>query len=546
MHKLSLADRLRKKLFIYFALALLCLALCVAGAVALPLLHGWKNLEENTLLQNAQFKATAAAEWLRQNRHLARQLAARTGMRQELELLNTGQKSPQRVVPFIMGAIQDSLRQTTDVLSLVRLDNKGKVVAAGGVPVPPEYFPPRKGGEPRVHVSAPVQLGNKTAILFSTAIINRQQERIGTDIMAVSTESLLTLLHDSGLNFLATRTKGELYFFEAKLPTGAELENIKNGMYRALRDEKGVSSDRNQVLAYVPVPESPWAFVTIVDSSSLYAPAWANLTTMLLYIGIVYVLCLLGFCVLVRPLTGTILVHTHELENSNAALRKEQSRRQQLSGELINLIEEIRKDISRDLHDHTGQLLTTLRLQLESLRAEGGQQAPQSAERLATAAAAVTNIQRTLKSIARGLRPPCLDYLGLVPSLETLLEEYRQAGLSVHFFHKNISDMLDAKLAVAFYRIAQEALTNVLRHACASQVHVNFTCQKDIITLSIEDNGKGFDAAAALEERGPVDRLGLTLMQERMILFGGECLIESAQDKGTQIMAQCTVPKEEI
>lgn len=546
MHKLSLADRLRKKLFIYFAFALLCLALCVAGAVALPLLRGWKSLEENTLLHNTQFKATAAAEWLRQNRHLARQLAARTGMRQELELLNTGQKSPQLVVPFIMGAIQDSLRQTTDVLSLVRLDSSGKVVAAGGVPVPPDFFPPRKGGEPRVHVSAPVKLGKETAILFSTAIMNRQQERIGTDIMAVSTESLLALLHDKGKNFLATRAKGELYFFEAQLPNGAELENIKNGMYRALRDEKGVSSDKYQVLAYVPVPESPWALVTIVDSSSLYAPAWANLTTMLLYIGFVYVVCLLGFWLLLRPLTGTILVHTHELENSNAALRKEQSRRQQLSGELINLIEEIRKDISRDLHDHTGQLLTTLRLQLESLRAEGGQDAPHSAERLATAAAAVTNIQRTLKSIAKGLRPPCLDYLGLVPSLETLLEEYRQAGLSVHFFHKNISDMLDGKLALAFYRIAQEALTNALRHACASQVHVNFTCQQDIITLSIEDNGKGFDAAAALEERGPIDRLGLTLMQERMILFGGECLIESAQGKGTQIMAQCTVPKEEV
>lgn len=546
MHKHNLADKLRKKLFIYFASALLCLALCVAGAVALPLLHGWKNLEENTLLQNAQFKATAAAEWLRQNRHLARQLAARTGMRQELESLNTGQKSPEQVVPFIMGAIQDSLRQTTDVLSLVRLDNTGKVVAAGGFPVPSTCFPPHMGSKQRVHVSVPVTLGKETAILFSTAIISRRQERIGTDIMAVSTDSLLTLLHDSGNNFLATRSKGEVQFFDSQFVDTTENENVKNGMYRALRGEKGVFSYNNQVLAYVPVPESPWAFVTIVDSSSLYAPAWANLTTMLLYITLVYALCLLGFWLLLRPLTGTILVHTHELESSNAALRKEQSRRKQLSGELINLIEEIRQDISRDLHDHTGQLLTTLRLQLESLRAEGGQNAPHSEERLATAAATVTSIQRTLKTIAKGLRPPCLDYLGLVPSLETLLEEYRQAGLNVHFFHKNISGVLDGKLAVAFYRIAQEALTNVLRHACASDVHVNFTCQQEIITLSIEDNGKGFDAAAILEERGPVDRLGLTLMQERMIMFGGECLIESALGKGTQIMAQCKLQKEEV
>lgn len=546
MQKRTLPDSLRKKLFVYFAGALLCLALCVAGVVAIPLLNGWKSLEENSLLYAAHFKATAAAEWLRQNKHLARQLAARTGMRQELELLNKGEKSPEQVLPFIEGAIQDSLRQTTDVLSLVRLNTQGRVVVSGGLVVPPEFFPPAADGAPRVHVSQPVPLGGELVLLFSTPIINRQQERIGTDIMAVSTASLRTLLHDGGQNFLGTRKNGEVVFFDAPSAAQKDIEDITNGMYRALRGEKGVFSEDNRVVAHVPVPESPWAFVMVADSASVYAPAWNNLTTMLMYITGVYSLCLLGFWVLLRPLTGTILVHTRELEISNAALRKEQTQRKQLSGELINLIEEIRQDISRDLHDHTGQLLTTLRLNLEALRAEGGHKAQEGADRLRIAAETVTNIQRTLKTIAKGLRPPCLDYLGLVPSLETLLEEYRQAGLTVYFFHKNISDVLDGKVALAFYRIAQEALTNVLRHACASEVHVSFTCQQDIITLSIEDNGKGFDAAAALDERGPVDRLGLTLMQERMILFGGECLIESAAGKGTQIMAQCTVPKEDI
>lgn len=573
--KTCFPDVLRHRLIFYAAASLLVMAVCSTVLVTVTLWQSWKQVQEASLLYSAELKSQAAAEWMRKNRHLARQAAARTGMREELEALNKGQKNAEGVISFITGAIKDALRHSSDMVGVTRLNDKGKAVAFGGVPIPKELLIPAKPEENNVHFTPPLFLEGQECILLSTPIYNRSMEFIGTDIIAVSTDALHHLI--LGSTCLGIWQGGPHCFLHSP-----DIENVntdpkkrsiwESALREALSGNKGVMSRGELVLAYVPVPDTPWGLVFAEDANRLYAPAWKNFSLVLVTIVFIYLLFLAGIVVLSRPLAGKILLHTHELEatiNSktkelkktqaeledrvaqrteslraaNEALKQEELRRKEVAREIVNMLERVRSEISRDLHDHTGQLLTTLRLLLENIRSEISEHSPAQAARLKEAGRSVMMIQRSLKGIARGLRPPCLDYLGLIPSIKTLLEEYRAAGLKIFFFHKDIPQKIDNEVALAFYRIAQEALTNVLRHAEATTVHVNFTRQQDFYSLSIEDNGKGFDPA---QKRDAIlgDHFGLALMQERMLLLGGDYILESFPNKGTQIIARVPCEKE--
>lgn len=580
MPNTTLPDTLRRRLLLYAAAALLLMAAWVAGTVSLPLLENWKDLEKANLLYKAQFKAQVAGEWLSQHRHVARQFASRTGMRQEQEALKRGEKTREEVVAFLSRATQDFLRQSPDVIGLVRLDEQGRVLIAGGTLIPEEQVSLPAPEHNKVRISGPLELGGITCLLLSTPVHGRDGAYLGGDVMAVGTEGLRSRLGEESAALGMTSGNGARWLWVGRGETMEE-SGISNALHLSLHGESGIAHTQGRVIAYAPVPDAAWGLILPMKTTDLYAPAWANLHVMFGYVGLVYVLCLAGFLILSRPLAGKILIHTHELEENiaaktrqlqeelaariraerdlevardeledrvrsrtyslaeaNMALREEQTRRKELSRELINMLEEMRLTISRDLHDHTGQLLTTLRLTLETVRGNLRPEDDSSAERLHAAGETVKTIQRTVKDIAKGLRPPCLDYLGLLPSLENMLDEYRQTGLKVIFFHKDIPETLDKERALALYRIAQEALTNVLRHAEAHTVHVNFTLQNTMLTLSIEDDGRGFDAEAMAQRRGPMDHLGLTLMRERATLLDGDCIIDSFPGRGTQIIVQ--------
>jgi len=304
----------------------------------------------------------------------------------------------------------------------------------------------------------------------------------------------------------------------------------------------------------------------------------------------IYALCLAGFGILLRPLAGRILLHAGELASlveektrqlqvelaartaAERALKEAQSglerrveertsklaeanaellalhgrleaeveERKALSRELLNLLEGMRLDLSRDLHDHTGQQLTTLRLQLNAALSSLPEGENACRPQLESAAQKVDQVQREIKGIARGLRPDTLDFFGLTTSLEALLDEQRaSSGLNFHFFHNDAPRDFDRDKALALYRIAQEALSNVARHARAQNVHVSLVKRDGRIILSIEDDGQGFDMAAraARPPQAPLS-LGLTLMRERMVQLGGTLLVESAPGQGTHIVAE--------
>jgi PAS domain S-box-containing protein len=206
-----------------------------------------------------------------------------------------------------------------------------------------------------------------------------------------------------------------------------------------------------------------------------------------------------------------------------------------LSHRLLEVQERERRHLARELHDEIGQILTGLKITLETncyLTGGGaGQEAFQRARDQ------VEGLVKQIQDMSLDLRPAMLDDLGLLPALLWHFERYtRQTSIKINFRHAGLQDRrFSPEIETAAYRIAQEALTNVARHSEANEVDVYIHSGLKALVIQIEDNGSGFDVTSALASRSSS---GLTGMQERAALLGGELLLTSAPDKGTQLRAK--------
>lgn len=228
---------------------------------------------------------------------------------------------------------------------------------------------------------------------------------------------------------------------------------------------------------------------------------------------------------------------TAELAESNQALAQEISVRQKaeaglraLSLRLFRAQEDERRAISRELHDQTGQMLTGLLFQLESAKQVKPSQAAliiQKGEEVAR------ELLKQVRDLSHSLRPPMLDELGLLPALDSHCRHFAQlTGIAVDFTHQRMPDDLLPDISTAAYRIVQEALTNVARHAGASKVAARLWTDQDQLHILVEDHGKGFDAASVAGSSG------LSGMKERVVLLEGRLTIDSIPGRGTRILAQ--------
>jgi signal transduction histidine kinase len=208
---------------------------------------------------------------------------------------------------------------------------------------------------------------------------------------------------------------------------------------------------------------------------------------------------------------------------------------QTLSRQQVDLQEAERRAISRELHDEAGQVLTTLKVGLRLLEknAERPEEVTSRASELLEMADAV---QDDLHRLAADLRPASLDHLGLVVALRHYLAEVdRQHPQIVEFETVGMDgDRLPAEVEIALFRIAQEAVTNSIRHARAERVSVLVERRDRRIIMVIEDDGVGLE----LEEVARSDRLGMVGMGERTEMLGGNLLVESAPGAGTTIVAE--------
>jgi signal transduction histidine kinase len=215
-------------------------------------------------------------------------------------------------------------------------------------------------------------------------------------------------------------------------------------------------------------------------------------------------------------------------------VRLGRERLQSLSRQLVEVQEIERRNIARELHDEAGQALTSLMVGLRLLEEEHRSEA--IATRIADLKHTVDSVLESLHQLASDLRPASLDHLGLVAALRQYTETFsRQHHLAVQFETVGFeARRLSPMAEIALYRIVQEALTNVARHAQATRVDVLLECHGDRLIALVEDNGLGFDPQTAMQ-RG---RLGLPGMRERAEMLGGSLEVESSPEGGTTLFVE--------
>jgi signal transduction histidine kinase len=237
---------------------------------------------------------------------------------------------------------------------------------------------------------------------------------------------------------------------------------------------------------------------------------------------------------------------TGDLQTANEALQNEVTKRKDAVNRARGLLERIittqedeRSRIARNLHDHLGQQLTALRLKLESAKDKGGDQT--ELDQVIEQAQLITKqLDTDVGFLSWELRPVSLERDPLSTALSDFVEEW-----SKHFnipaeYHTATKELrrFPQDIETNLYRIVQEALNNIYKHAHATRVDVIFECHEDHLVLIIEDNGQGFEINNIEIQGGEVKGMGLIGMRERAVLIGGKIEIESQPGDGTTIIVR--------
>jgi signal transduction histidine kinase len=215
-----------------------------------------------------------------------------------------------------------------------------------------------------------------------------------------------------------------------------------------------------------------------------------------------------------------------------------QKQLRQLSRQILSAQEEERREISRELHDVIAQTLTGINVRLAALSKEAATSTTGLDRNIARTQRLVEKSVDIVHRFARELRPAVLDDLGLIPALHSFMKNFTtRTGIRTYLTaFADVEQMKTARCTVLF-RVAQEALTNVARHAKASRVDLSLQKLPDRICMKISDNGQSFPVERTLRANNG-KRLGLLGMRERLEMVGGKLSVESAPGKGTTITAQ--------
>jgi signal transduction histidine kinase len=225
----------------------------------------------------------------------------------------------------------------------------------------------------------------------------------------------------------------------------------------------------------------------------------------------------------------------HELGTAVSDARQYHGRIQEMSSQVLTAHETERKRIARELHDDTAQALTSILVRLRLLeRSTNDTEVLQNVEELRDLTSGALD---SVRRMAMDLRPAALDDLGLVPALHAYAEKYsRSWPVTVTVSVDGLTRRLPADVELVLYRVVQEALTNIAKHASTTRAAVSLGRRRNEVTLTIVDDGLGFDLNDEPQSNG--SRLGLFGMRERLALVGGEIQVESARGKGTRITAR--------
>jgi signal transduction histidine kinase len=232
---------------------------------------------------------------------------------------------------------------------------------------------------------------------------------------------------------------------------------------------------------------------------------------------------------------------------ANARLLQELREKERVRGLLLNKVvtaqEEERKRISHELHDQIGQLLTALLIQLQLLERDLSE--PSLKDRLKVLKQLAEEISIHLHHIAWELRPPALDELGLLAALERVTEEWSKRFNIPCEFEVNgaFNGQIEPEVAIGVFRIVQESLTNIAKHARATHARVTVQQENGELVVTVEDNGVGFRVKDVMRHPDENKRLGLLGMMERAAMLSGKLDIESKPGKGTKVQLRIPLTK---
>jgi two-component system sensor histidine kinase UhpB len=234
-----------------------------------------------------------------------------------------------------------------------------------------------------------------------------------------------------------------------------------------------------------------------------------------------------------------------ERVRAEEALQQYAERLRALSARLAEVSEAERQRLARELHDQVGQNLTALGINLNIIRTQMSDQAAASVRsRLDDSLSLVEQTTERIRDVMADLRPPVLDDYGLVAALHWYGEQLAcRADIAFALESEEPTHRLDARVENALFRIAQEALTNVAKHAQATQVTVSVEVEGGTLRLVVADDGIGFDQAHLTEPDGSRG-WGLLTMSERAEAVGGSCRIESSPGQGTRVVVEVSRPGE--
>jgi two-component system sensor histidine kinase UhpB len=213
-----------------------------------------------------------------------------------------------------------------------------------------------------------------------------------------------------------------------------------------------------------------------------------------------------------------------------------------LTERVINAHEEERKRIARGMHDETGQAISTLIINLERMAGMVPAESPELAKRIAATRDLATRTLDELRAVVYGLRPTMLDDLGLAPAIRWYVRsQLEEAGTQLVLEVPDGLARATPEVETTLFRIAQEAVNNVKRHAGAQRVAIVLRADGGWLELRVEDDGRGFDVTRTSQEALRLRRFGLLGMKERVDLVGGSLQVESTPGHGSQLRVRIPV-----
>lgn len=557
--------RLQKYILAYSILSMFVISVIVALVSIITLYNRLEVAEEDNLIHALKVRTMVIEEYLSRIKDIAFQITSRTEMARKLELYNEGRIGRREFVTYTRARLLEAMSLPEDVLGITRLDARGEPVVTVGMPIPRQQWP-----VPAEHSREALIYGEgKGYILVGTPILGDRSARIGTDIVIFGVSTLQRVAEDySGLGQTGETILGIMkddhaqLFFPLRenrrgMPVAVSRDSsIGAAMDQATLKKVGIITSSNPhgdptITAYGPIRDTPWAILVRISDDEFYSTINRMIVVIASVITGLILLSTYGVLLLLRPLTGRMLIHTDDLKRQveesrwdQEALRESQERLQQLSHHVLQIQENEYKFISRELHDNIAQSLNAVKMRLERLERDAAMGLTEQRREIRANVSQLRRISQEVRNLSKQMRPEILDELGLIAALESYIRDFQQrSGIQTEFYDKTTPKSLQPNVETHLYRIVQEALSNVSKHARASYVVIRLEERDHSLSLQIMDNGVGFSLDQVSKSRSVPQGIGLISIQERTNLLRGTFEIISEPGNGTKIAVRVPLPE---